>query len=194
MYPESYVACFMEKVRNSSIWGHYGDGHRGICLMFKAINSSLVVLNKDKETTIKFEKVIYDCEPCTINLFEMIKNNTQESLEKLYRGLHIKTPDWKYENEYRVVGHFPANINPIKIKKEDRKLKYQFKDLCGIIFGMGTPKKDKIKIINILKQKCIAENRKDFKIYQAYYCLKNKKMRYFLLMTLDDTEREKPTL
>lgn len=194
MYPESYIACFMEKIRSSSLWGHYGDGHRGICLIFKAINSSLVILNKDKETTIKFEKVIYDYEPYTFNLFEMIKNNPRESLEKLYRGLHIKTADWSNENEYRVVRHLPANINPTKINKENRKLKYQFKDLYGIIFGMGTPKRDKIKIINILKQKCIAENRKDFKIYQADYCLKNKKMYYFLLMTLDDTERKKLTL
>ncbi|WP_300449860.1 DUF2971 domain-containing protein [uncultured Helicobacter sp.] len=194
MYPENYIACFMEKIRNSSLWGHYGDGHKGICLIFKAINHSLVIFDKDKETTIKFEKVIYDCEPYTINLFEMIKNNPQESLEKLYRGFHIKTADWSNENEYRIVGHFPANISPTKINKKDRKLKYQFKDLYGIIFGMGTPKRDKIKIINTLKQKCIAENRKDFKIYQAYYCLKNKKMRYFLLMILDDTERKKLTL
>ncbi|MBD5259419.1 MAG: DUF2971 domain-containing protein [Bacteroides sp.] len=190
MYPESYIACFMEKIRNSSLWGHYGDGHKGICLMFKAINNSLVMF--DKKTIIKFEKVIYDCEPRIVNLFEALNNNFQKSPEKLYEELHIKTVDWRDENEYRIIGHATEDIK--QINKQNRKLKYQFKDLYGIIFGMGTPKKDKIEIINILKQKCIAENRKDFKIYQANYCLKNKKMWYSLLMTLDDREREKPTL
>ncbi|TLD87246.1 hypothetical protein [Helicobacter sp. MIT 05-5294] len=34
LYPESYVACFMEEATNSSAWGHYRDRHRGICLIF----------------------------------------------------------------------------------------------------------------------------------------------------------------
>ena len=34
LYPMWYVACFTEDIRNSSMWGHYADGHRGICLIF----------------------------------------------------------------------------------------------------------------------------------------------------------------
>jgi len=34
-YPEGYVACFMEDCTNASIWGHYGDGHKGVCLKFR---------------------------------------------------------------------------------------------------------------------------------------------------------------
>ena len=29
-----YVACFMKDYHNSSVWGHYGDNHRGACLIF----------------------------------------------------------------------------------------------------------------------------------------------------------------
>ena len=36
LYPDWYVACFMKDFRNSSVWGHYGDHHKGVCLIFEA--------------------------------------------------------------------------------------------------------------------------------------------------------------
>ena len=36
VYPDWYTACFMSQYRNSSVWGHYGDRHKGVCLSFKA--------------------------------------------------------------------------------------------------------------------------------------------------------------
>lgn len=34
--PNWYTACFTKGFNNSSMWGHYGDGHRGACLIFEA--------------------------------------------------------------------------------------------------------------------------------------------------------------
>ncbi len=34
-YPEAYIACFMDNCNNSSIWGTYGDNHRGVCLKYR---------------------------------------------------------------------------------------------------------------------------------------------------------------
>lgn len=36
LYPNWYVACFMSDFRNSSVWGNYGDHHKGVCLIFQA--------------------------------------------------------------------------------------------------------------------------------------------------------------
>jgi hypothetical protein len=36
MHPDWYTACFMEDISNASVWGHYADGHRGVCLKFRA--------------------------------------------------------------------------------------------------------------------------------------------------------------
>jgi len=52
---------------------------------------------------------------------------------------------------------------------EKRKLKYDFNDLEGIIFGIKTSTSDKIKIIEIINKKCKENNRNDFSFYQAYY-------------------------
>ena len=35
VYPPWYTACFMSDCRNSSIWGHYADNHKGVCLIFR---------------------------------------------------------------------------------------------------------------------------------------------------------------
>ena len=35
LYPKWYTACFMAEGHNSSAWGHYGDSHKGVCLIFE---------------------------------------------------------------------------------------------------------------------------------------------------------------
>ncbi len=40
VYPNWYTACFMAECSNSSVWGHYGDKHRGVCLSFKAASEN----------------------------------------------------------------------------------------------------------------------------------------------------------
>jgi hypothetical protein len=34
VFPEWYTACFMTECKSSSVWGHYGDSHTGVCLIF----------------------------------------------------------------------------------------------------------------------------------------------------------------
>ncbi|MGP5435843.1 DUF2971 domain-containing protein [Psychrobacter alimentarius] len=34
IFPNWYTACFMSECTNSSVWGHYGDNHSGVCLVF----------------------------------------------------------------------------------------------------------------------------------------------------------------
>ena len=36
LWPNWYTACFTKDYHNSSVWGHYGDKHRGVCLIFES--------------------------------------------------------------------------------------------------------------------------------------------------------------
>ena len=36
LWPNWYTACFMKDYHNSSVWAHYGDRHRGVCLIFES--------------------------------------------------------------------------------------------------------------------------------------------------------------
>ena len=40
LWPEWYAACFMNSDHSSSVWGHYGDQHRGVCLIFEVVDSA----------------------------------------------------------------------------------------------------------------------------------------------------------
>jgi hypothetical protein len=35
MYGKWYAACFVKDCRNPTVWSHYGDAHKGICLKFR---------------------------------------------------------------------------------------------------------------------------------------------------------------
>jgi hypothetical protein len=87
-------------------------------------------------------------------------------------NINTKLHGWSHEKEYRL--SFFSFLFDLKDPEFiiHRKLKYNFKDLEGIIFGVQTHLKEKIKIIRIISDKIKKENHKDFKFYQAYYSQK----------------------
>ncbi len=62
------------------------------------------------------------------------------------------------------MGQFTWPLTPA-----NRKLKYDFNDLDGIIFGIKIKEEYKLKIMEIIGKKCKAKGREDFKFYQAFY-------------------------
>lgn len=213
VYPMHYVACFSENANNPTMWGHYADSHKGVCLIFKANNNQIKLTEKDLfnnsiyDQDYKFESVKYTKRRIKFNFFEEISmlplprlmsiwcqsENREVSrfFNKIYKkwesnqaekwrdrkNTHlIKTKHWKYEKEYRLVKHF---VFGSRAKKEECIVNYRFQDLEGIIFGIKTSMADKIKIFNIIKEKCQKEKRTDFKFYQAYFCHKTQQILYF---------------
>lgn len=75
----------------------------------------------------------------------------------------FKLNHWKDEREYRLILHdYMKHISEIK----GEVYKYKFESLKGIIFGSNTPFNERNQILNIIKNKCIKENRTDFKFYE----------------------------
>ena len=76
-----------------------------------------------------------------------------------------KSTDWNGLAEERIVleDNMLVKYNTI----ENRKIKYDFNDLKGIIFGCKTPEKDKQKIKGIISQKCKIIDRQNFEFYKA---------------------------
>ncbi|MDI5984772.1 DUF2971 domain-containing protein [Halomonas sp. M4R5S39] len=86
--------------------------------------------------------------------------------KNFYRDITIKSKDWSYENEHRLI--LSSSLDSFSDPK-DRSLNYDFKSLKGIIFGIKTKTEDKLKIIEIIEKKCSETGRDDFKFYQAHY-------------------------
>ena len=87
--------------------------------------------------------------------------------EHMENSTNIKHPCWQHEQEYRIalIPIFDDDYDTI----EKRKIKYNFQNLYGLIFGVNTSESDKLKIIKIIHKKCIKYKRKDFMLYQAVY-------------------------
>lgn len=50
IYPKWYSASFLESNKNSAVWGHYGDNHKGICLEYQTkIENGKTILNLETE-------------------------------------------------------------------------------------------------------------------------------------------------
>lgn len=199
------TACFMSDYRNSSVWGHYGNNHTGVCLIFKTIeidgSETLKLISpkiekeeKEYQRIMKFEKIEYKNEPFEVDFFSSLggfplptlerqwysneNGETSKSYKKMdnidkwrkeywdifMKSITRKTQDWEYEKESRLIMYSVFN-DELKVKK----LRYDFNDLEGIIFGIKTSNEHKREIIKIIKEKCISHDRKDFKFYQAEF-------------------------
>ncbi|MBB4805258.1 hypothetical protein HNP38_000530 [Chryseobacterium defluvii] len=223
IYPEWYTASFLTDNTNSAIWGHYGDNHKGICLIFKTQTdeNNKEFLSLDTESGYgsggpvrairphRFHKIEYTRKHIEIDFFRSMGRLSKEELnamwysdengnmsicgehlnkvddnkewkdgywDNFYKSITTKLDEWAYEKEFRIIlndGFYQYN------DKKDRKLKYDFNDLEGIIFGIKTDIADKLKAIRIIERKCKENGRKDFNIYQAYYSKETGKIEKF---------------
>ena len=214
LYPSWYVACFMDSYHNSSAWGHYGDGHRGVCLVFETTQASCgerqMVLrptatrkghSNDIDASfftfrpVRYHKTRPEVEFfCTINrLPEQIllkqwftdddgnlsrcaaRVTSDENADqwrrayrnRFFRNVTSKSSDWQYESESRLVVY---DEGATYRKQERRQFRYSLRSLRGIIFGVATADSDKVKIVDIVRRKCLERGRTGFRFYQAYYC------------------------
>ena len=197
LYPDCYIACFSDSYRNSSMWSHYAGNHEGICFQFKTNDQKHfnVLKHKGLKSPYALHPLKYKKNHPELNFFESLgrlpiphlrevwftgENNEQsdcakflnpaneekwrqEYWEKYYDFLNTKTTDWTYENEYRLIRYSTIGDNV-------QLANYDFNDLEGIIFGINTKTEHKIKIMEIIEEKCEKTLRKDFKFYQAAYC------------------------
>ena len=106
--------------------------------------------------------------------------------ERFYPALSVKTFDWKYEQETRLI------LNGLlgDLDKQSRVLTYDFSSLKGIIFGIRTPDSEKLKVIEIISKKCHENDRNDFELFQAYYCHESGRIqKYSVGLTLGGRQR-----
>ena len=94
------------------------------------------------------------------------------------RDITVKSLDWEYENEYRVI--LQSFLHDYSSKNE-RALKYDFSCLKGIIFGIKTSLEHKVEIIKIIRKKCLDSGRDAFDFYQAYYSPNERKILHYKL-------------
>ena len=100
LYPDWYVACFLQSYNNSSLWANYGDQHRGSCLILATDDTadedsiSLKRItgysNKGPDwrySPMKFYDVTYSAERSEIDFFRSLGRLPQKkAMEVWYTG------------------------------------------------------------------------------------------------------------
>ncbi|CAM4050857.1 DUF2971 domain-containing protein [Rahnella bruchi] len=120
---------------------------------------------------------------CSEALINDIDGWQDDYWKRFYRDITKKSEDWKYEKEFRIILRNGETVN--YNNPSDRARKYDFSSLKGIIFGIKTKLDDKLKIIEIIKEKCQENGVNEFRFYQAFYCEENKIISNFPLSMLD---------
>jgi len=100
VFPHWYVACFMKSCANSSIWGSYGDNHKGMCLIYKAKSERGV-------DSLKFQGLP----------FEFVKGlNEGRPKDQWYLNMALDLPlmEVKYQSDFSEINFFtsPHNERP----------------------------------------------------------------------------------
>ena len=160
-FPDWSSASFNEE-SDSALWGHYAQAHQGVCMKFRR---DVFFLDEIKEEKSVFYKVYYpegfpeidffrhtiDKNGKLIDLNRLINNWPDEYKADFIKICTTKLKPWENEKEWRLLY--------IQHNKEDRKKRYCFESLHGIIFGINTNSDDRQKIINLIRKKCDIEKR-----------------------------------
>lgn len=91
-FPEVYSASFLESYENSSIWAHYADGHKGICLIFEADDENNLLLHsnlphkRNQKEPYHFYKMDYNSTFPQDNFFENLGRLPKGKLINWFQG------------------------------------------------------------------------------------------------------------
>lgn len=128
------IACFTEKYDNKLMWDRYGDGYKGVCLVFD--------LSTNAENHYQFygRKVRYLSSPVK---YFFDGSGTME----IGHIVHSKLKTYAYEHEVREMINFQFRDS------EKRNIKFNPSALKGVIFGPDCSPKNKDLIRQIVYKK-----------------------------------------
>jgi len=117
----SLVSCFSLQLESITMWSHYADKHKGVCIEYEIDDEHFEKVHYSKKLpTFKLSKIMQHILGCEFS---------QEKMEYDYNKYHYvlapiftKSTDWKNEAEVRCVYSLDKknpNIVPGKIKDED---------------------------------------------------------------------------
>lgn len=94
------VTCFSEVFDSILMWSHYGQNHSGICIEYD-------LLGMNEELSYSPVPVLYKNTFPSLTRFDI--QNPESSVEEVYiRSMLVKSKDWSYEKEWRVLQDYGA--------------------------------------------------------------------------------------
>lgn len=140
IYNFSGITCFCKTFDNMALWNHYGDSHKGVCLVFNNLKG-------DNPIHIDALPVLYTNEHLPIKSRDYFLDY-KSFLRTLKISALTKRKEWEYENEWRCV-----RLANEPLSRERQFLQFDDKHLCKIVLGSEISHSDRQKLIDIARQK-----------------------------------------
>lgn len=102
-------------------------------------------------------------------------------------SITTKLQAWAGEDEFRASLY---SMFEVYENDDSRKLRYDFNDLDGIIFGIKTTEENKFKLIEIVNKLCDETGREGFTFYQAYHDVDKSSIAYRPILTVSASVKE----
>lgn len=87
-------------IRKVTMWSHYADNHKGFCIRYKFSKGMIDHSNKDQYRHYFLKRINYNKVRNKINLVV-----SEIDYDQLFT---IKSHEWKYENEVRLISYDPT--------------------------------------------------------------------------------------
>lgn len=133
---DTRVLCLTVEQRHPLMWSHYASSHSGICLHFRCGPDNLFGLAR---------QVLYVEERKAV-LIPLERQTEDEIVDRL---VFEKAKFWKYESEYRVIGHADRKVDWGETFDDAGRVSFPPESLRGITLGMRISDPDRASIIAI---------------------------------------------
>lgn len=152
---ERGVCCFSSSYNNPVLWSHYGDQHRGICIVYDSDRLPKPIINLvdyGGERNIK-----------TSLIFDAVVKKSSTALEALEKSILLrKAKEWKYEKEWRMIGEIGESDSPLRMRE--------------IIFGVRCSASMKLMIVRAMEDRLEKLKFSEMQYVAGSYKLKKKQM------------------
>lgn len=137
----TYVCCLSKNFDSILMWSYYTKNHQGICIGLNRYNINKYVPHIDFDVQY----------PDNLTKYNWAMGNSMEAFK---HQLATKAPEWKHENEVRLldmppIGHFDIGFHPEILLYNDSHHQYKIGGECfsAIYLGVNISGKDKEEII-----------------------------------------------
>ena len=135
---------FCASMRNDSItmWSHYAEHHKGAVLCFSPSYEKDSMFLAGRAVTYSSKRPIFYETPEEFHKVSLFGNKLDFLREKISAVIHTKSPEWEYEQEYRlsIPSAFPEG-------RDWHTRSFDVEELSEVYLGNRMPENDKLEII-----------------------------------------------
>ena len=144
--PKLRVLCLTEGRAHVAMWYHYADEYRGVVFEFRHSGRKHSIWSIARP--VSYPQALPTC--YTANGWaESLTLKSEIAVQKLMdEALFTKSPDWKYEQEWRLVS-FSSSLDDKKLYLD---LRFDPAELVGIYLGPFFPESRKAEILDLAKK------------------------------------------